>query len=257
MAPAGDLVVWRATLSYQRLLSVPTARGSQLGEWFEVSTVAPPVMRRRCWRSTRQATTWWCGRGRRVRAARPGRHGRRFTNQGRPAGTAFEVSTDRSSPQSSPGCCDGARWLLRGGLGERRPGRGWRGHLWPAIRLAGRTTRCRVRVNAVTFDNQSHPAVAIDATDSFFVAWTSHCQDGSEDGVFGQFFDAAQQPAGPRFRSTSGRRDHKLARRCHGCRRLVAGGMGGESAEGGGGDISPELSAGRWSWRRHRRRRRW
>ena len=46
-------------------------------------------------------------------------------------------------------------------------------------------------VNSFTNDNQSRPAVAMDAGGGFVVAWRSNGQDGSGFGVFAQRFDAA------------------------------------------------------------------
>ena len=94
------------------------------------------------------------------RAARPG-HGAAFTNEG-PADARVRDLDQSLVLQSSPSCCDGPRRLLRGGVGERGPGRAWRGHFRPALRLAGRTTRRRVSGQHRDLDRQSDPAVAID-----------------------------------------------------------------------------------------------
>ena len=47
------------------------------------------------------------------------------------------------------------------------------------------------RVNTTTVDNQSNPAVAMDADGDFVIAWQSNLQDGNSEGVYAQRYDAA------------------------------------------------------------------
>jgi hypothetical protein len=51
-------------------------------------------------------------------------------------------------------------------------------------------------VNTYTTSGQASPAVAVDASGSFVVAWQSYLQDGSQYGVFARRFDAAGTPLG-------------------------------------------------------------
>jgi Ca2+-binding RTX toxin-like protein len=63
------------------------------------------------------------------------------------------------------------------------------------------------RVNATTIDNQSNPAVAMDADGDFVVTWQSSLQDGNSEGVYAQRYDAAGIALGGEFRvntATSG-----------------------------------------------------
>ena len=56
------------------------------------------------------------------------------------------------------------------------------------------------RVNTYTTSYQGHPSVAADASGNFVVVWTSHDQDGSVTGVFGQRYASSGAPVGPEFR---------------------------------------------------------
>ena len=55
------------------------------------------------------------------------------------------------------------------------------------------------RANSHTTGNQARPALALDPSGSFVVVWESEGQDGSDDGVFGQRFDASGTRQGPEF----------------------------------------------------------
>lgn len=55
------------------------------------------------------------------------------------------------------------------------------------------------RVNTFTAGNQAFPAVAVNASGGFVVAWESEGQDGSGLGVYAQRFDALGAEVGPEF----------------------------------------------------------
>jgi hypothetical protein len=56
------------------------------------------------------------------------------------------------------------------------------------------------RINAVTADTQDMPAVAMDASGNFVVAWRSNNQDGSGTGIYAQRYDASGGTQGSQFR---------------------------------------------------------
>ncbi len=63
------------------------------------------------------------------------------------------------------------------------------------------------RVNTTTADNQSNPAVGMDADGDFVITWQSNLQDGNSEGVYAQRYDAAGIALGGEFRvntATSG-----------------------------------------------------
>jgi hypothetical protein len=65
---------------------------------------------------------------------------------------------------------------------------------------AGTAQGAEFRVNSFTTDFQSFPAVAMDASGDFVVAWASYLQDGGGLGVYAQRFNAAGLPQGGEFR---------------------------------------------------------
>jgi hypothetical protein len=56
------------------------------------------------------------------------------------------------------------------------------------------------RVNTYTIGDQINPAVAMNTSGDFVVAWQSEDQDGSKDGVYAQRFNAAGVPQGGEFK---------------------------------------------------------
>ena len=56
------------------------------------------------------------------------------------------------------------------------------------------------RVNATSFNHQSSPTIAMDASGDFAVGWASYGQDGSAEAIFAQRYTAAGTPQGPEFR---------------------------------------------------------
>src|SRR5688500_19472187 len=46
------------------------------------------------------------------------------------------------------------------------------------------------RANTATSSDQTDPSVAMDGTGDFVIAWSSHNQDGSNWGVYGQRYDS-------------------------------------------------------------------
>jgi len=55
------------------------------------------------------------------------------------------------------------------------------------------------QVNTYTSLNQQHADVAYDEDGSFIVVWESFGQDGSEDGIFGQYFSSGGERVGGEF----------------------------------------------------------
>jgi large repetitive protein len=70
--------------------------------------------------------------------------------------------------------------------------------IWPRPATAQLLTP-EFRVNSYTTANQRESAVAADDLGNFVVVWTSEDQDGSNEGIFGQRFDAAGGPLGGEF----------------------------------------------------------
>jgi hypothetical protein len=55
-------------------------------------------------------------------------------------------------------------------------------------------------VNTYAANDQLEPSVTADSSGNFVVAWSSHTQDGSSLGIFGQRYTGSGAPLGPEFR---------------------------------------------------------
>jgi hypothetical protein len=67
------------------------------------------------------------------------------------------------------------------------------------------------RVNTQTLDSQMHPALAMDGSGNFVVAWSSYDPDRNETGIFARGFDRNGSPLGSELRvdqAASGWQDH-------------------------------------------------
>ena len=81
--------------------------------------------------------------------------------------------------------------------GQDGDGRGVYGQRYNA---AGEAQGSEFRVNTYTTGNQGNPAVAMDADGDFVVTWESYGQDGDDNGIYGQRYNAAGVAQGPEFR---------------------------------------------------------
>jgi hypothetical protein len=68
---------------------------------------------------------------------------------------------------------------------------------------AGAPLANEFRVNTTTADQQRAPAVAVDDSGDFTIAWASRFQDGSNYGIYAQCYSAAGAPVGTEFRVNS------------------------------------------------------
>ncbi len=68
---------------------------------------------------------------------------------------------------------------------------------------SGQAQDTEFRVNTYTTSAQTLPAIAMDPAGDFVVVWVSSGEDGSDDGVFGQRFDASGTPQGTEFQANT------------------------------------------------------
>ncbi|MCA9095791.1 MAG: VCBS repeat-containing protein, partial [Planctomycetaceae bacterium] len=59
------------------------------------------------------------------------------------------------------------------------------------------------KVNSFTTSDQRFPSVGMDADGDFVITWQSYFQDGSDEGIYAQRFDASGVPQGGEFRVNS------------------------------------------------------
>jgi len=67
----------------------------------------------------------------------------------------------------------------------------------------GNVVGSEFQVNTETNYHQMNPAVAMDKTGNFFIAWQSDWQDGSHDGIFGKLYDSNGSRVGLEFQINS------------------------------------------------------
>jgi hypothetical protein len=128
-----------------------------------------------------------------------GMFGQRYDAAGSPLGDEFQVNAYTTSLQTQPGVAVDAAgrfvvvWQSQGQDGDSGAVIGQR------YDAAGSPLGGEFRVNTYTTNFQGNPAVAMSATGSFVVVWSSTLQDGSLTGVFGRRYDAAGTPLGGEF----------------------------------------------------------
>jgi len=124
----------------------------------------------------------------------------RFASTGPPLGQEFRVNTFTTGYQvdaavaARPAGDFVVVWVSQGQDGS---GAGIFGQRYTAT---GAPLGLEFRVNTYSTAAQAYPAVAVDPSGNFIVAWTSFFQDGSSTGVFGQRYAASGAPLGPEFR---------------------------------------------------------
>jgi hypothetical protein len=126
--------------------------------------------------------------------------GQRYASSGAPLGPEFPVNTFTTNRQSRPSVAadaSGGFVVVWQSAAQDGSGDGVFGQRYAS---SGAPLGPEFLVNTLTTGNQNGPAVAADAAGNFVVTWSSFLQDGSNDGVFGQRYDAAGLPLGPEFR---------------------------------------------------------
>ncbi|MGF1496903.1 MAG: calcium-binding protein [Elainellaceae cyanobacterium] len=124
---------------------------------------------------------------------------RRYGADGTPLGAEFLVSTTTNNDQDDPAIAvaDDGRFVIvwedesLDGSGE--------GIFAQRYTAAGAPVGPEFRVNGTTANVQDDPAIALNADGSFIVTWVSTNQDGSQEGVYAQRYDANGTPVGFEF----------------------------------------------------------
>jgi hypothetical protein len=127
--------------------------------------------------------------------------GQRYDAAGAPLGGEFQVNTYTTVAQYRPRVAmdpGGNFVVVWRSYGQDESSSGIFGQRYDA---AGVKQGGEFQVNTDTTGAQDYPFVAVDATGNFVVVWESNTQDGANDGVFGQRYDAAGLPRGSEFQS--------------------------------------------------------
>ena len=132
-------------------------------------------------------------------ASSSGIFARRYEANGAPLGPAFAVNSHTASRQHTPAVAADAdgdfiiAWTSDGQDGSES------GVYARRFGADGTPRGGEFRVNTHTANLQRYPAVAADARGGFVVAWQSFAQDGSNEGIYAQRYDADGLPRGGEF----------------------------------------------------------
>jgi len=123
--------------------------------------------------------------------------GQRFAASGAPLGAQFRINTFTTNTQSTPDVdVDGSGNFVV--VWQSRPPDGSSfGIFGQRFAASGAPLGGEFRVNTHTYSHQIRPAVALDRSGNFVVAWQS--LSGSEYDVFAQRYDATGTPLGAEF----------------------------------------------------------
>ncbi|MDB3929655.1 flagellin [Paracoccaceae bacterium] len=116
------------------------------------------------------------------------------------AGAEFQVNTHTNGEQRAPVVAN----LVNGGFvvawGDQSnadgDGNGVFGQMYDAF---GNTVGSEFQINTHINSNQRYPSISGLSDGGFVVTWHSISQDGDDDGVFGQRYDASGNASGPEF----------------------------------------------------------
>jgi hypothetical protein len=126
--------------------------------------------------------------------------GQRYDSSGAPLGPEFRVNTYTTGRQIFPAVAsDSSGNFVVVWESWPQDGSGY-GVFGQVFASSGAPLGPEFRVNTYTPYFQGWPAVASDASGNFVVVWTSHFQDGSRYGVFGQRCCSSTGALGPEFR---------------------------------------------------------
>ncbi len=126
--------------------------------------------------------------------------GQRFDRLGNPQGGEFTVNTFTRGYQGEPQVAvhPAGNFVVTWTSGYGQDGDGY-GIFARRYDAAGNAAGPEFAVNTYSSGNQFRSDVARTAGGGFVVVWTSYLQEGPDDGVFGQVFDASGNPVGAEF----------------------------------------------------------
>ena len=125
--------------------------------------------------------------------------GQRYDVFGNAVGSEFQINTYTNGEQGRPVVAmnsGGNSIVVWTSGGQDGSDSGIFGQRYDAL---GNLDGPEFQVNTFTNNNQNDPALAMNSGGSSVVVWTSSDQDGDDDGIFGQRYDALGNPNGPEF----------------------------------------------------------
>jgi hypothetical protein len=126
--------------------------------------------------------------------------GRRYSTNGDPLGGEFQINVHTTGAQRAPRvAADNEGNFVVVWQSDMQEGGGY-GVYARRYNAAGAALGGEFLVNSYTTNNQLAPAVAMDADGDFAIVWTSSNQDGHQNGVYGQRYNAVGEAQGIEFR---------------------------------------------------------
>jgi flagellin-like hook-associated protein FlgL len=115
-------------------------------------------------------------------------------------GTEFQVNTHANGEQRAPvvGNLANGGFVVAWGDQSNADGSG-NGVFGQMYDASGNTVGSEFQINTHTNSNQRYPSISGLSNGGFVVTWHSKYQDGDDDGVFGQRYDASGQASGSEF----------------------------------------------------------
>lgn len=128
-----------------------------------------------------------------------GIYAQRYNSMGVPQGSEFQVNTHTTNIQNVPDIAmDASGDFVITWQSYQQDGSGY-GIYAQRYDATGTPQGSEFRVNSHTSDWQNDPSIAMDASGDFVVVWHSSGQDGSDEGIYAQRYDAAGMPQGSEF----------------------------------------------------------
>jgi len=129
--------------------------------------------------------------------------GQRYSGAGVPLGPEFRVNTFTTGNQSAPGVTSdiGGNFVVVWSS-ELQDGSGL-GVFGQRYSSSGAPAGLEFRINSYTTGDQLAPALSVDKSGIFLVAWMSDGQDGSGAGIFGQRYIGFGPALGTEFRANT------------------------------------------------------
>lgn len=136
-------------------------------------------------------------------------YAQRYNAAGEAQGGEFRVNTTTADEQEIPSVAmknSGEFVVSWSSKGQDGDGKGIYAQRYNA---AGVAQGSEFKVNAYTTGDQDNASVSMDNAGSFVIGWSSNGQDGSQNGIYAQRFNAAGTAQGSEFRVNTTTNDHQ------------------------------------------------
>lgn len=138
-----------------------------------------------------------------------GIYAQRYNAAGVAQGVEFLVNTTTTGDQELPTVAMSSSGAFVVGWTSAGQDGGGKGIYAQRYNAAGVAQGSEFRVNTTTSDDQDNATVSMDTTGNFVFGWSSNGQDGSQNGVYAQRYNAAGTAQGTEFRANTTTNDQQ------------------------------------------------